>query len=210
MRPFQFIRELKSISTIESISDLIKINDFIYGLVPWTMELFNDKFCKKLDNHGALNWLYVLLKEEKIGGWCGLSVDVLQRICRGYGIDYKSFNYGIENYTHIVGILTFKGSKYLFDPYFNKYYASEKGILTFDNLMDLIQKDKFSDIQVVYGSSKKALIREETVYVSGYDFEKEVVGSFVTKGMNEVLLKNYGNSNPYNLMKTVIGGLDGS
>lgn len=210
MRPFQFIEELKPIADVKNLSHLIKINDFVYGLVPWTAKPSNNQFIKKLDNHSALNWLYILFKEKRIGGWCGLNANVLQRICRGYDIPYKSFNYGLNDYTHIVGILKFKKSRYLFDPYFSKHYVSGDHILTFDELMELVQNDDFDSIQSVYGNSKKAVIKtNETVYMKGQDFEKEILRSFVSKGLNEALLKTYGNTNPFNMMKKHIGDLDG-
>ena len=177
----QKIKETINIEIISSLNDIIKLNQFIFSLVPVPL---NESMRTKLTNI-KLQQLPVYFELWKncmpdthghYGNWCGfhakLMIFILKevygfRTCNFWGCGLKR----IAN--HVAVMITFKGKKYTFDPYFGIHYEFAENndnstynankLIPFNTLITLIKQCKFGQIKIVFAPDniKKNIMRNK-------------------------------------------------
>jgi len=207
--PLPFIEELRDTVSVKYFSDLLKINDFVYSIVPSMFPVYEG------DSKESIYYFYQKFKEKEMGGWCGLNTYFLNKILRAYGVECWAFNYGLQKkfLTHMISIVNFENELYLIDPFFNKHYEDKKGgLLTFNQLSGRLILRNFCDIIPVYGGSKKDVKyipnpSEKSkknlfdwAYLSPEVFESKTMGNFESSGLSNILKRRFKNNNPLLLM----------
>ncbi len=198
--PLPFIEELQDLTEIKSLSDVLKVNSFVYSLIVATTDPYNP-----YTNDDSVEKLYNRFKTGEIGGWCGLNGEYLIRLMREYGISSRGFNYGDLGKDglkfHLVSIIEIGGVEYLVDPYINKHYCylnSEP--MPFDVLIDKIEKRKTDEILPVYGKGKKKINRfGEWLWVEPEEFD-HILSRHAYKLTHKMLLEKYDSDDLYLLM----------
>jgi len=196
--PFPFIEELKDITVIDSFERLIRINDFVFSLIPYTIQPFSgDVSSDNIQN------LYKGFKSKTIGGWCRLNAHFLMYLLKEYNIPSYCYDYGIKNktidgFTHMVVIVDYLGMPFLFDPYFSRYYLFEdKFPLQFYDMIDLLHRRSFIKISSCYGNLEKPFLTlNKWVSITPQEFEKHIFDSFNDIGFKEKMTTTFMDTNP--------------
>jgi hypothetical protein len=176
--------DLPDFGKVRSLRDVLRIQQYVYSLVPWTFVPFTDKITEiKLVKPGFENL--------SIGGWCGLNAEILKYILKSLKIPCESYNYGFQGakFTHVCVIVDFNGILFLLDPYFNKHYTYANDFpLSFKELLRLISENKTDVITAEYGPGlKKVETLAGFIEMGGQELEASVLKSFYDKGLGELL-----------------------
>lgn len=196
--PYPLIPELSSITKVETLADVLKLQEFVFTTIPYTE--------KPLEEIGSFTLTYRRFKKKEVGGWCGLNAEYLRRLLVCYGVKVTPYNYGLRSsrFTHVCLIVTFDGMEFLIDPYFNKIYTYKGDFpLQFSDLLRLIRDDKTNVIVPQYGKGQKPVWQEaekDFVMQSGEQFEKSVFNFFYSIGLKQSLLDIFGYKNPLSLL----------
>jgi hypothetical protein len=203
--PFPFINELKDTITIQTFSDVVKINDYVFSYVPWVGKDFviTERF-NQCENQTVVNYMYTHFKLPAfIGGWCGLNTDFLIRLLRGYEINCRAYNFGIANtgFTHMGTVVEIDGEDYFFDSYFGKHYIWNSGNpINFLDLKDVIKNKEFYRITAVYANRfKPVYLKEGLLYMDPVEFEKTTVDGLIKIGLIDSLIKYFDDKEFMNL-----------
>jgi len=196
--PLPYIEELKDLFSVGSFSDILRLNDFVYSLVPSVFPPYD-----RSGQEESFPELCDKLKKKEIGGWCSLNTVVLNRILEAYGIKSEFLNYGLpdQSLTHMVLLVHYSGQKVLIDPFLNKHYRNAKGeLLNYTQLIMKLINREFNDIVSIYGTSRKPakyipdpLDRNDPNifqhWVNYYPrvFEGKVMNKFRAAGLDEFL-----------------------
>jgi len=199
--PLPFIKELEDVPKVENLSDVLKVNAFVYSLIYAARDPYNPYTHKD-----SVESLYRRLLTEEIGGWCGLNAFFLEKLMNAYGVECRTLNYGdLEkangNKFHVVCIVKFEKKEYLIDPYINKYYCNtDMSPMTFDLLMKNIEDRQMQNIVPVYGKGYKRIFSyDEWVSIDPKSFDERL--TLHAKNLaGEILKKKYGSDNTYLLM----------
>lgn len=184
---------------------LNSINDFISELIP----IFSS--CPyEIKKEDTIEDLYEKFRNREIGGWCGLFTSYMLMILNKCGIDAYAYNYGLCNteFTHMVVI----ANGYLLDPYFNKVYIDKAGeLITFKTLLQMIADRDFS-FSCSYGQSIKTKRidkgeKYEFITLSGYEWEKSLMQSWIIKSFDDIMMEKFGDVNPYLLLLHNLKGI---
>ena len=213
--PLPFIEELKNIPSIESIQDIITINNFVFSLIPWTIIPYAN-----ILQYENLEDLYTRFKNKEIGGWCGVCAEFFNIVMTKYGIPTKPYNFGLDVYqiTHVGIIVTFDGMNFFFDPYLAKYYTYKGEFpLQFEPLIYLISTGQYNKIVPVYYNAKKYVqVLDRWEEWSPKDLELSVMEGFKAIGYEKIMQKFFKNQTFENLFlleyfspcSTIIRNLD--
>jgi hypothetical protein len=209
--PFPYIDELKDIPEIKTFSDIIKIRDFVFSLIPWGPQPFSGNAME-----AGVKDLYNGFKKKTIFGWCGLNAEFFRLIICEYHIRCWPFNYGLSNYdlSHVGavtdlsekrGLMDLERIPFYMDVYFCKHFTFQGEFpLTFDRLIDLIHKRKTNLITPVYGVCKKPVWdtgSQKFIDRSPEEFEKMIMDFYRDKlDYNQLMEKIFGENDPLLLM----------
>lgn len=193
--PFPYITELQHKTKIETLSDLLFLQDFTYSLIPWKQKPFEDSIMNRFET------VYTKCKNKTIGGWCGLNAEFLRVLLVGYGIKCSSHDYGLPNhkFTHIVIKAELDGMIFLLDPYFNRTYTYRNDfIIQYQDLLRLLNEKKLSCITSRFGLSKKPVDTEKEglKYLHGEDLEKIVMEGFKAMGIDAYMKSLFNSDDP--------------
>lgn len=185
---------LREITKIDTVADLTRLSNFVFSTIPHAQDNGIDlKY-----NVSEMYWQFI---NKKRFGWCYWHAMFMHLLLKEYGRESFLYDYGLstEQLTHSVVVATLRDERFLIDPYFNRYYANEKGDkpLTFHDL--LIEAARESDkITTVYGKSKKLVKQgDEYVEMTGQEFEKSVMDSWkVNQNYDKVMMEKCKSKNP--------------
>jgi len=197
--PSCFMEELSDLKIIKDFNDLLRVNNFVYCLIPWTIVPFIEKL-SALD----LNYVYQKIKVKDIGGWCGINAEVLRLILKGYGIPCRPYNFGLEIYqfTHVGLLVQICDKEYFIDPYFSKHYVDTQGNrLDINSLLKFIEKQEFEKFIPIYGPGKKEVqTNSGWVYMTPQELETSVRDSFFLLNYEKIMLRYFNSTRFENLM----------
>jgi len=184
--PFPYITELKNQTKIETIADLLFLQDITFSIIPWKAKPYFDSIINRFET------FYTRCKSMEIGGWCGLNAEFLRILLTGYNIRCSAHNYGLVNhqFTHVVVKAEIDGMTFLLDPYFNRTYMyRDEFILQYYDILRFLNEKKLDRITSVFGTNKKPVIEDDggIVYKTGPEFEKLIMSGFDAMGINKVM-----------------------
>jgi hypothetical protein len=179
-------------------NNIVNINDFVFSIIPCTKKPNNDIFIDR-----NLFEIMNLFIRNEAGTWCGSHAKFFTLFMNKIKIPSRVFSYGIKGYlTHAVSIVTIGDYEYLFDSYFNKYYAFNNEPLSFFDMMEMINSNSTDGIVSVYGNEKR--MYESPIgwtYISGKQYEEMVVKNHMTGEFKKKLYKKFKSINLFNLLK---------
>lgn len=191
--------------SIKTFHDIVSIMSYVFQSVPWTIVPYTGKAHKQvLKNIDAIRYLKERFNRREIGGWCGLNCEFFKRILIERKFEVASFNYGIEGLlTHITILVKIDGMPFLFDPYFNRYYAIDKTPIPFDDLMKLVDLGATEKIESIYGNHVKPIQQSNGTWteMTGAELEQSVLGDEKRKPLQQELMRRFGNPSIFNMMK---------
>lgn len=181
------------------------INDWVFQTVPCSSKPYTDRVIQRMELPKAIACLYAGFKEGRLTGWCSLNAEFMKMVLEYVGFECRMFNYGLRGkFTHATSVVKINEDEYLFDPYFNRYYAINGQPISFDKLMHLINDNNTSEIRSVYGHSLKykEMKPGDWGYVSGEWFDNIILNGFRRKiNLDREIIKEFGSPDPFNLMK---------
>ncbi|HUS99509.1 MAG TPA: hypothetical protein VMY59_04230 [Candidatus Thermoplasmatota archaeon] len=205
-------------------NNILVVNNYVYAIVPCTRDPYRGGEHREKSPLEAIHFLRKDFFFNKKSGWCSLNAEFFMMIMKSMDIPSKMFSYGIKgSLTHATALVTVDGEEYLMDPYFNRHYTYKEKPLPFKLMMKLINDGDTSEINSVYGTTLKYYYNggdhtpgdeeEEKMfrelfqgdlnnYIRGKEFERRIVSCHISsKHLNEELMKHFGNTNIFNLMK---------
>lgn len=221
------IKHQIGIKKIKNVEDLIKLQNFVFSLIPVTNHkyLIADKrpyfkslkrvykyikTCKKLDYQGK-----TLPEINQFGGWCDINAYfmmlLLQKVYDFKQQDVNTYHYGYLEHSlaHTVCLVRFKGKKYLFDPYLAIIYIDPKtkSLLDFDTLSNRIKNKHYDNIEKHYSTDQTkprqngAVLKGNWWWNKEKPFEIEEIAYMSKKDTyKDAMLSEYGNTNLKNLI----------
>jgi hypothetical protein len=196
-----FIPELDVVPRIRTFSDIIKIKDFVFSIVP----LFKDPSDNKLILHvNNVMDLYQSFKELNAGGWCGLNASFFDILMHWYGIQRRPYNFGFTKmgFTHIGILATYDSAEFFIDPYLGIHYAHSDGFpLTFPHLINLITERKFDKIIPIYSDNIfKPIQQEDGSFTLASPSQMNSIVFCNWEKCDQVMLDTFGETNKLLLM----------
>jgi len=196
---------MRSLST-KIFNSVASINNFVFSIVPCTVNPYTGNAFRQLDN--PVPFLLNEFVNHTMSGWCSLNAEFMSMILKLINFPCHMYNYGIPgSITHATVIVKIDENEYLFDPYFNKYYTYKNEPVSFTSLMSLIEKENVSEVASIYGPSLKFYDLDNDIkgYIDGQTYEKRVIDNHIKKRrLNEILIEKFGNTNLFNLMRSVL------
>lgn len=199
--------ELAHVKEINTIADVIKVQDFVFSLIPKTEEPFIKKMGIKKGNGVDVDLfdVYTKCKNKEIGGWCGMNAEYMKLILSTYDIKSWPYNYGISSkqITHVGIVVEIDEMQFFMDPYFNRMYSYKNDfLLRFPELISLVEKRNFEPVTSVYGKSIKPIkLNNKWEEKNGEDLEVQVLNFFYKElNMENVLKETFCEDNPLLLM----------
>jgi len=200
------LHEAIGVKNVNSMEDLLKIQEFVFEAIPYTETPFAKKVGIEVDDRAEVDLLdvYIKCKHKDIGGWCGMNAEYFRLVLVTYGVKCWPYNYGIHDtrFSHVCVVVEFDGMQFLMDPYFNRVYSYKNDfLLRFPELVSLIQSRNTNVITSRYGTSKKPVeVQDGFIDRTGGEFEDSVFEFFYSIGMESALQNVFGEDNPHLLM----------
>ena len=201
--PLPFIKELDDVPEIKNLSDILRVNEFVYSLIVAVTDPYNPY----LEREGV-EILYNKFIKEEIGGWCGLNAYFFMKLMEEYDVDCRSLNYGDLNSPdgkkfHVVCIVKYEDEEFLMDPYINKHYCySDMRPMPFNVLIEKIKSRQMKDIYPVYGKGKKKIFHcHEWKDITPKEFDEQLT-RHARQLAGDILIEKFGSDDPYLLMLT--------
>lgn len=200
--PFPFISELGDLKEISTFQDILRLNSFVYSLVPWTEKYFDNTILSCLCNSSSVDYLYRRMQRKEIGGWCGLPVDFMSKILTGYEIPHQMLNVGFMNkgLTHMALIVSIDLTEYLIDPYLCEHYTDDKNNpLAYEYFLKLIRRGKYDQIHINQGDTLKSVQKGDSwLMLSPQEFKDYALIGFMND-LKEPLRAQFGSDNFFNI-----------
>ena len=197
--PILSIPELQDIKGIDSIQTIMRIRDFVFSVVPWTLRPSVDL---KLDVENILG-LYKMFVSKESGGWCGLNAEYYQLLLYWFQVKTRPYNFGVKSHdiTHVGVIVEHDGEEFFMDPYFAVHYAHRDGfLLTYSHLMALIAERRLDRIVPVFSDVCKPVQQIDGTFIlqKPQEIRKSVLDSWpqYEKTMKDI----FGQTDPLLLM----------
>ncbi len=188
---------LNKITKIHDVADYVRLADFVYKTISHSMD-------SGIDLDYSVNQLYWQFVNKKRFGWCYMHALYYHLIVQEYGRESFVYDYGLPapQLTHSVVVVTLRDDKYLIDPYFNRYYVTEKGNpYTFPDLLAMIKTDP-TKIYSKYGPGLKEVKQgDKYIETSPEQFEKGVLESWrVNQNYDKIMMEKFNSTNALLLM----------